>query len=122
MLPADLHKAHPGKPVRRDMQLGNWPLDRPRPDDATIAEAAILIDSARFPVVIAGGGVHSSGAGEALLRFAEKVAAPIATTTMGKGAIPETHPLAMGVVGNLTGPGGLGRQPNRSCSTPTSCC
>ena len=54
--------------------------------------------------------MHSSGAGEALLRFAEKVAAPIATTTMGKGAIPETHPLAMGVVGNLTGPGGLGRQ------------
>ncbi|WFP75423.1 acetolactate synthase catalytic subunit [Mesorhizobium sp. WSM4906] len=110
MLPTDLHEARGGKPGRRELRLGNSPLDRPRPDDRMIAEAAALIDNARFPVVIAGGGVHGSGAGEALLRFAEKAAAPVATTNMGKGAIPETHPLAMGVIGNLTGPGGLGSQ------------
>jgi acetolactate synthase-1/2/3 large subunit len=52
---------------------------------------------------------RSSAEGEALLRFAENAVAPVATTSMGKGAIPETHPLAMGVIGNLTGPGGLGR-------------
>jgi acetolactate synthase I/II/III large subunit len=109
MLPVDLHKAHPDKPGRRRMQLGTWPLDRPRPGDDLIGEAARLIDRSRFPMVIAGGGVHGSDAGEALLRFAEKAAAPVATTSMGKGAIPETHPLAMGVIGNLTGPGGLGR-------------
>lgn len=110
MLPADLHKAHAGKPGKRKAQLGAWPIDRPRPDDATIATAAQLIDRARLPIVIAGGGVHGSGACNALLRFAEKAATPVATTNMGKGAIPETHPLAMGVIGNLTGPGGLGRQ------------
>ncbi|MET4071365.1 thiamine pyrophosphate-dependent acetolactate synthase large subunit-like protein [Bradyrhizobium sp. S3.2.6] len=98
-----------GKSAHREMQLGSWPLDRPRPGDTMIAEAARLIDGARFPVVIAGGGVLNSGAGNALLRFAEKAATPVATTNMGKGAIPETHPLAMGVIGNLTGPGGLGR-------------
>jgi acetolactate synthase-1/2/3 large subunit len=75
----------------------------------TISKAAKLIDTARFPIVIAGGGVHSSAAGDALLRFAEKAAVPVATTNMGKGAIPETHPLALGVIGYLTGPGGLGR-------------
>lgn len=110
MLPADLHKAGAGKPGHRKMRLGTWPLDRPRPDDRAISAAAQLIDGARLPIVIAGGGVHGSGACEALLRFAEKAAAPVATTNMGKGAIPETHPLAMGVIGNLTGPGGLGRQ------------
>lgn len=110
MLPADLHKARAERPGRRRTRLGNWPLDRPRPDDRVIAEAARLIDGARFPVVIAGGGVHGSDAGEALLRFAENAVVPVATTNMGKGAIPETHPLAIGVIGNLTGPGGLGRQ------------
>jgi acetolactate synthase I/II/III large subunit len=109
MLPADLHKAQSDKPTSREMRLGDWPLGRPRPDDSIIAEAARLIDGARFPVVIAGGGTHSSAEGEALLRFAENAVAPVATTSMGKGAIPETHPLAMGVIGNLTGPGGLGR-------------
>ncbi|TYL80849.1 acetolactate synthase catalytic subunit [Bradyrhizobium cytisi] len=109
MLPVDLQKARAGKSAHREMQLGSWPLDRPRPGDTMIAEAARLIDGARFPVVIAGGGVLNSGAGNALLRFAEKAATPVATTNMGKGAIPETHPLAMGVIGNLTGPGGLGR-------------
>ncbi|MER9658186.1 thiamine pyrophosphate-dependent enzyme, partial [Mesorhizobium sp. M0152] len=110
MLPVDLQRAHSDKPGKREMRLGNWPLDRPRPKDSAIIEAARLIDGARFPVVIAGGGVHGSGAGAALLHFAEKAVAPVATTSMGKGAIPETHPLAMGVIGNLTGPGGLGRQ------------
>ncbi|TPN51576.1 MULTISPECIES: acetolactate synthase catalytic subunit [unclassified Mesorhizobium] len=109
MLPVDLQMAHAGTSAHRSMRLCNWPLDRPRPDDKTIGEAARLIDAARLPVVIAGGGVLSSGAGSALLRFAEKAAAPVATTNMGKASIPETHPLAMGAIGNLTGPGGLGR-------------
>ncbi len=110
MLPADLHRAPAGKSGHRKVQLGAWPIDRPRPDDAAIDAAVRLFDQAKLPVVIAGGGVHGSGACEALLRFAEKAATPVATTNMGKGAIPETHPLAMGVIGNLTGPGALGRQ------------
>lgn len=110
MLPVDLHKAHLDDGRHRKMRFGTWPLDRPRPDDGIIREAARLIDCARLPIVIAGGGVHGSNACEALLRFAEKAAVPVATTSMGKGAIPETHPLAMGVIGNLTGPAGLGRQ------------
>lgn len=78
--------------------------DRPRPDDRVIAEAARLIDGARFPVVIAGGGVHGSDAGEALLRFAENAVVPVATTNMGKGAIAETHPLQknLGLLGSTS--------------------
>ncbi|RUX33690.1 acetolactate synthase catalytic subunit [Mesorhizobium sp. M2A.F.Ca.ET.042.01.1.1] len=113
MLPVDLHKTEARKPGHREMQLGTWPVDRPRPDDTAIRTAARLVDRARLPVVIAGGGVHGSGACEALLRFAEKAAAPVATTNMGKGAISETHPLAMGAIGNLTGPGGLGHHTKR---------
>jgi acetolactate synthase I/II/III large subunit len=65
MLPADLHKAQSDKPTSREMRLGDWPLDRPRPDDSIIAEAARLIDGARFPVVIAGGGTHNTAGGVA---------------------------------------------------------
>lgn len=110
MLPVDLHRAVAGKPARRTQQLGYWPLDRPRPPDDAICEAARMIDSARLAVVIAGGGVRASGAEDALCAFAERAAALVATTIMGKGVLPEAHPLSLGVIANLSGPGSLGRQ------------
>ncbi len=110
MLPVDLHRATAGKRAIRTQSLGSWPLDRPRPTDDAIGEAAQLIGLARLPVVIAGGGVRASAAEDALAAFAERAVALVATTTMGKGTLPETHPLSLGVIANLTGPGGLGRQ------------
>ena len=110
MLPVDLQKAIAGKLARRAQSLSGWPLDRPRPADNQLREAARLLDSARLPVVIAGGGVRASGAEDELLAFAERAAALVATTTMGKGALAETHPLSLGVIANLTGPAALGRQ------------
>jgi acetolactate synthase-1/2/3 large subunit len=51
------------------------------------------------PVILAGGGVHASGAWPHLLDLADHAAIPVATTIHGKGAIPEDHPLALGVAG-----------------------
>jgi acetolactate synthase-1/2/3 large subunit len=54
-----------------------------------------LVAGARRPVIYAGGGIISSDAHRELRTFAEKANIPVATTLMGVGAFPETHPLSM---------------------------
>jgi acetolactate synthase-1/2/3 large subunit len=54
-----------------------------------------LIASAKKPVIYAGGGIISAEAHKELRAFAEKTNIPVATTLMGVGAFPETHPLSM---------------------------
>lgn len=88
----------------RQASLGNYPLDPVAPDPARVAEAAALLASAHKPLVIAGGGVHSSRGYEALAGLQE-LGFPVATTVMGKGSVDETHPLSLGVVGYFMGPG-----------------
>ena len=68
----------------------------PPVDHEALAEAAVLLGDAVSPVIWAGGGVVRSGAWEELRLLAERLDAPVATTYMGKGALPETHPLAVG--------------------------
>ncbi len=67
--------------------------------EADIAAAAELLLRAERPVLYAGGGVHLSEAWEELKAVAEYLGIPVATTLMGKGAFPETHPLSVGVTG-----------------------
>ncbi|MGK9232281.1 acetolactate synthase catalytic subunit [Inquilinus limosus] len=94
----------PAMPQRME-SLGTYPLDRTVADPARVAEAARLIAGAERPVVIAGGGVHASGA-SAELAALQALGIPVATTVMGKGAVDETHPLSVGVVGYFMAPGG----------------
>ncbi|MDR9755979.1 MAG: biosynthetic-type acetolactate synthase large subunit [Thermoanaerobacterales bacterium] len=69
------------------------------PSAAQIYQAVKTIGLSRRPVIYAGGGVIASGAAEELKEFAEKTQIPVTTTLMGKGAIPEDHPLSLGMVG-----------------------
>lgn len=59
---------------------------------------ALLRESTR-PVLLAGGGVVHAEASDALVRFAERASLPVATTLMGLGAFPATHPLWLGMPG-----------------------
>lgn len=88
---------------RRGDDLGAYPLDRTTADPARVAEAAALLAGATAPLVIAGGGVHSSRAYAALAALQE-MGLPVATTVMGKGAVDETAPLSVGVVGYFMAP------------------
>ncbi|WP_298958318.1 acetolactate synthase catalytic subunit [uncultured Methylobacterium sp.] len=90
---------------RRAAHLGTYPLDRTVADPARVAEAAALLAGAERPVVIAGGGVHSSGACAELAAL-QALGLPVGTTVMGKGAVDETHPLSLGVVGYFMAPRG----------------
>jgi acetolactate synthase-1/2/3 large subunit len=105
LVPADLLVENAAAPAPRQARLGIYPLDRVLADPAAIEQAADLLAAARHPVVVAGGGVHLSGAHLELAALQEAAHLPVATTTMGKGVADETHPLTMGVVGYVMGRG-----------------
>jgi len=64
-----------------------------------IKKAVDLIMKSERPIILAGGGVRIANAQEELLKLAETIPAFVVTTLMGKGAIPETHPLCLGFIG-----------------------
>ncbi|HBP94107.1 MAG TPA: 3D-(3,5/4)-trihydroxycyclohexane-1,2-dione acylhydrolase (decyclizing), partial [Pantoea agglomerans] len=74
-------------------------LDRRLPVAAQLADALTLINRKRKPMIICGGGVKYSEAGEALRQFAERYQIPFAETQAGKGTLVSDHPLNVGGVG-----------------------
>ncbi|BAP41135.1 myo-inositol catabolism protein IolD [Pseudomonas sp. StFLB209] len=74
-------------------------IERPRPSEAVLEEAVALLKGKRKPLLICGGGVKYSGAGQALQRFAEKFGIPFAETQAGKSAIVSAHELNVGGIG-----------------------
>lgn len=104
LVPADLF----GETVpvaERKRSIASTPLDRSAPDPQRVREAAEMLAAAKSPLVIAGGGVHTSQATAALAALQERCHLPVATTVMGKGTADETHPLSLGVVGYFMGTG-----------------
>lgn len=75
------------------------PALRIRPDAASVAAATRLLREAQRPLLLAGGGVHLSGAASELQRFVEGVGMPVAHTMSGKGAIACVHHLSAGLFG-----------------------
>jgi acetolactate synthase I/II/III large subunit len=63
--------------------------------DEQLKKVLALIAEAKRPVLYAGGGIISAEAHQELRAFAEKTNVPVATTLMGVGGFPETHPLSM---------------------------
>jgi len=64
-----------------------------------IKRAAALLKAAERPLIVAGGGVYQSDAGQALRLLAEKADIPVTYTLMGKASFPNSHPLCLGLVG-----------------------
>lgn len=101
----------PKNVLRQDLAVtGTWsgtgdrvPPARPRPSVDDVRMAANALRHARCPVLYAGGGVHWSGAAALLTGLAERTNLPVVTTDGGRGAVPEDHPLAIGVVARQSG-------------------
>jgi acetolactate synthase-1/2/3 large subunit len=103
--------------IPHDVLDADWPLDARRPDvdDRTVSvpafrteadpetmrDAVAVLDAAARPVIIAGGGVHSSQATTELAALADLIDAVVVTSFTGKGAVAETGPLAAGVLNPL---------------------
>jgi acetolactate synthase-1/2/3 large subunit len=111
------HVATTGRPgpvlIDVPKDIGQGPCDAPftdqldlpgygvagRGDADAIAEAARLLNGSRRPVLYVGHGAVISGAGKAITTLAEKLRAPVVNTLLGKGAVDETHPLHLGMLG-----------------------
>jgi acetolactate synthase I/II/III large subunit len=102
--PGAVYLAVPEDVEEADAPAGLRPLrvNVPRADDPSaeqVSRAAQILREARNPVVLAGHGAARASASEALIRFAQALNIPVATTFHGKGVFPDDHPLALGTVG-----------------------
>ena len=111
------HIASTGRPgpvlvdVSKDAMNGTAPFVWPKqitlpgykptlhPHKGQLKQAADMIAEASRPVVYAGGGIIKARAWDELVAFAETAGIPVVTTLMARGAIPDSHPLAMGMPG-----------------------
>jgi len=72
----------------------------PQDDFSTpVQQAARMINEAKKPLFIAGHGIVLAGAEDELLELIDKANVPVITTLLGIGALPETHPLCLGMGG-----------------------
>ena len=79
----------------------NDPTGRPPAcDRALIAQAAQRLSRAERPVIVTGGGTVIALAEGELRALAGRLGAPVVTTVMGRGAMPEDDPLWVGVLSN----------------------
>jgi tartronate-semialdehyde synthase len=78
-------------------------IKAPKPSTSAIARAVKLLDEAKNPVIVMGGGVILANAEKQLIEFAEYMSIPVITTYMAKGGIPLDHPLNAGQAGIQVG-------------------
>jgi acetolactate synthase-1/2/3 large subunit len=98
-LPKDIQAKETERYEGERVELYSNPGPNPEENRKQIHLAAEAIKNAKRPVLYVGGGAIIAGADKPLKNLAEKAAIPVTTTLMGKGAFPETHPLALGMLG-----------------------
>ena len=97
-VPKDVSQAPIGNGAYRQMDIPGYQVPE-EGDRETIIEAAEALSVAQRPVILAGHGALIAKASDSVRRLAERLQAPVTTTLLGKGAFPETHPLALGMLG-----------------------
>ena len=68
-------------------------------EEAEVLAMLELINQAERPIILAGHGIIMSGASQQVRELAERASIPVALTLLGKGAMPEDHPLVLGMMG-----------------------
>ena len=86
-----------------DFEAAAPPPARPHPmlraESASIRQAIELIKAAKRPLILAGHGIIKSESRDQVIAFAERRQVPVASTLLGLGAFPTTHPLSLGMMG-----------------------
>ncbi len=88
--------------VAAEERFGRAPAFRPTADLEAVRSAVRLLEQAQRPVIVAGGGARTSGAGLELVELAERLSIPVATSLNAKELVPGNHPLSLGVVGTYS--------------------
>jgi acetolactate synthase-1/2/3 large subunit len=97
-VPKDVAEAPCHAPFTDELDLPGYKVPS-RGDPERIAEAARFLNAAQRPLLYVGHGAVIADAGKAVTTLAEKLRAPVVTTLLGKGAVDETHPLHLGMMG-----------------------
>lgn len=71
----------------------------PAPSQAEIDAAMAAVRASKRPLFFVGGGVRNAGATKEVRDLIENLQVPTSWTLMGKGVIPDGHPLDLGMVG-----------------------
>lgn len=71
-------------------------------DAAAIADLVATVDAAERPIIWSGVRVLRRGCGDRVTKLAERIGAPIVESIMGKGSVPEDHPLVLGIYSGAT--------------------
>ena len=83
-------------------QFSRYPSFRPIPDNQEMKSAATLLSEIERAVIVAGNGARISGASAEIIKLAEMLQIPVATSLSAKGIISDEHPLSVGVVGSYS--------------------
>jgi acetolactate synthase-1/2/3 large subunit len=81
------------------LSLNTRHLGKPSLDDPTAEKIVRTLLDAKNPLIYAGGGILLADAADELREFASHLAIPVAHSLMGKGALPDDHPLTLGMTG-----------------------
>ena len=79
-----------------------FPAFRPAAEPEAVKAAIAVLSRAAKPIIVAGGGAATSGAGPEIVKLAEMLAIPIATSLHAKAIVPDNHPLNVGVPGSYS--------------------
>ena len=85
-----------------EQRFAHYPAFRPEAEPSTVKAAVTALTNAAKPIIVAGGGAVSSGAGAEIIKLAEMLQIPIATSLHAKAIVPDHHPLAVGVPGSYS--------------------
>lgn len=97
-IPKDLSAGPCTADLHAEMDLPGYQPDY-TVDNDKVLQIAEALSKSKHPLILAGHGAMISGAESTLLALAEKAQIPVTTTLLGKGVFPETHELALGMIG-----------------------
>ncbi len=98
-VPMDIFSAEVDTALFERLALHTKHLGKPSMDDPTAEKIIRTLLEAKSPVIYAGGGVLLADAAQELREFVDHLALPVAHSLMGKGALPDDHPLTLGMTG-----------------------
>jgi acetolactate synthase-1/2/3 large subunit len=98
-VPMDIFSMEVDTALFERLALHTKVLNKPSMDDPTAEKIVRALLEAKNPVIYAGGGILGADAAAELAEFATHLQIPVAHSLMGKGALPDDHPLTLGMTG-----------------------
>ena len=98
-VPMDVFSAEVDSTLFTRLEANTRNLRKPSLDISTAREIVIRMAEAREPLIYVGGGVVLADACEELRALVDHLGVPVAHSLMGKGALPDDHPLLLGMSG-----------------------